>query len=73
MDKEAIIRPKFFGQAVERRSYHRSTTQKNRKIGYKAACGSLNLCPLLLVMIRKPVDISFGLVIDKAVPFRYTV
>ena len=64
---------KFSGQAVERRSYHRSTAQKNRKSGYKAARESLNLRPLLLVMIRKTVDISFGLVIDKAEPFRYTV
>ena len=64
---------KFSGQAVERRSYHRNAAQKNRKSSYKAACRSLNLRPLLLIMIRKPVDISFGLVIDKAKLFRYTV
>lgn len=64
---------KFSGQAVKRRSYHRNPTQKNRKSSHKAACRSLNPGPLLLVMIRKPVDISFGLVIDKLEPFRYTV
>lgn len=64
---------KFSGQDVERKSYHRSPAQKNRKSSHQAPRRGLNPNTLLLVMIRKPVDISFGLVIDKPKPFRYTV
>lgn len=64
---------KFSGQAVERKSHNRGAAQENRKCCHKAACGDLNPCLVLLVLIQKVADISVTLVIDKPEFFRYDV
>lgn len=64
---------KLSGQVAERKSHYGGSVEEDQKRGHKAACGGLNSCPLLSVMIQTAKDISLSLVIDKAEFFWYDV